>query len=83
VQVNSDRDIPNHHGHGAAVRFYDDMDTHQMHQGLRDLSSHQIRVGDDLDKEIDRRNRWEIQSKRTFAELHEALRKPDLVSGSR
>ena len=87
-QTASDNELYQRGEHGlrpvrsGAVKFYDDMDTRQVHQGLRDLNSHQVRIGDDLDREIDRRNRWELQSKRTFQEVHEALRKPDLTRSS-
>ncbi len=44
------------------VRFYDDMDTearyHDIHQDIRDLSSSHLRMEDDLDREINRRNRY-------------------------
>ena len=48
-------------GRAANVRFYDDMDTpprlHRVHQSLRDVSSDQLRLEDDLNREIHRRNR--------------------------
>ena len=51
----------------ANVRFYDDMDTpprlHQLHQTLRDVSSDQLRLEDDLNREIHRRNRSGQMSK--------------------
>ena len=55
------RDIP-HRSSSAAVRFFDDVDNddhlHDMHQSIRDLTSDQIRLEDDLNREIDRRNRY-------------------------
>ena len=46
----------------AAVRFFDDADpdeqVHDLHQSIRDLTSDQIRMEDDLNREIDHRNRW-------------------------
>ena len=46
---------------GSTVRFYDDMDAdshiHGLHQDIRDISSEQLRLEDDLSREIDRRNK--------------------------
>ncbi|XP_061405986.1 centrosomal protein of 128 kDa isoform X3 [Lethenteron reissneri] len=45
----------------SVVRFADEAiprsQLHRVHQSLRDLTSDQMRIGDDLDREIDRRNR--------------------------
>ncbi|KAK6481356.1 centrosomal protein of 128 kDa-like isoform X1 [Huso huso] len=62
----------------ATVRFVDEMDppehVHSLHQSLRDLSSDQLRIGDDIDREIVRRNRTEIETKRTLEDLSSRLR---------
>ncbi|KAL0967578.1 hypothetical protein UPYG_G00254030 [Umbra pygmaea] len=61
----------------ATVRFRDpsspDDDIHIQHQSLRDLRSDQLRLGDDLDREILRRNRSEIDTRRALENLSEHL----------
>ncbi|KAJ7409151.1 Centrosomal protein of 128 kDa [Willisornis vidua] len=46
----------------ASVRFVSDADNweqlHSFHQSLRDLSSEQVRLGDDISRELSRRNRY-------------------------
>ena len=46
---------------GSTVRFYDDMDAdthiHGMHRDIRDIGSEQLRLEDDLGREIERRNK--------------------------
>ncbi|CAM4690341.1 unnamed protein product [Leuciscus chuanchicus] len=54
----------------VAVRFQDsaqaEEQVHSMHQSLRDLRSDQLRMGDDIDREISRRNRTDIETKKTL-----------------
>ncbi|KAM9065366.1 centrosomal protein of 128 kDa isoform 5-T5 [Sarcophilus harrisii] len=42
---------------------------HSLHQSLRDLSNEQARLGDDLNRELSRRNRSDAQTKKTLEEL--------------
>uniref|UniRef100_A0A9J8CWK1 Centrosomal protein 128 n=1 Tax=Cyprinus carpio carpio TaxID=630221 RepID=A0A9J8CWK1_CYPCA len=42
----------------VGVRFTDSAQIHSLHQSLRDLQSDQFRIGDDIDREIRRRNRY-------------------------
>ncbi|XP_041131323.1 centrosomal protein of 128 kDa-like [Polyodon spathula] len=62
----------------ATVQFVDEMNplehVHSLHQSVRDLSSDQLRIGDDIDREIVRRNRTEIETKRTLEDLSSRLR---------
>ncbi|KAG5847016.1 hypothetical protein ANANG_G00121190 [Anguilla anguilla] len=64
----------------ATVRFTDagkkDNYVHGLHQSLRDLRSDQIRLGDDVNREIHRRNRTEVETKRTLERLSESLASP-------
>ncbi|XP_054474484.1 centrosomal protein of 128 kDa [Anoplopoma fimbria] len=57
----------------ANVRFKDTSlpaeDIHTMHQSLRDLRCDQHRLSDDLDREILRRNRSDIDTKRAMESL--------------
>ncbi|KAK7133490.1 hypothetical protein R3I94_015392 [Phoxinus phoxinus] len=57
----------------VAVRFRDsaqaEEQVHSMHQSLRDLRSDQLRMGDDIDREISRRNRTDIETKKTLDSL--------------
>ncbi|KAG7244291.1 hypothetical protein INR49_004430, partial [Caranx melampygus] len=57
----------------AGVRFKDSSprgeDIHSVHQSLRDLRSDQKRLSDDLDREILRRNRSEIDTRRAMESL--------------
>ncbi|XP_006864848.1 PREDICTED: centrosomal protein of 128 kDa [Chrysochloris asiatica] len=46
---------------------------HVLHQSLRDLSSEQIRLGDDLNREFSRRIRSDAETKRALEELTEKL----------
>ncbi|XP_042116943.1 centrosomal protein of 128 kDa isoform X3 [Peromyscus maniculatus bairdii] len=66
------------------VRETDDMaQLHAFHQSLRDLSSEQVRLGDDFNKEISRRSRSDAETKRVLEELTEKLneaQKQDVVS---
>ncbi|XP_064427506.1 centrosomal protein of 128 kDa isoform X7 [Mirounga angustirostris] len=66
------------------VREPDDMgQLHAFHQSLRDLSSEQVRLGDDFNRELARRSRSDAETKRALEELTEKLneaQKPDVVS---
>ncbi|KAL1791403.1 centrosomal protein of 128 kDa isoform X2 [Sigmodon hispidus] len=55
---------------------------HAFHQSLRDLSSEQVRLGDDFNKELSRRSRSDAETKRALDELTEKLneaQKQDVV----
>nr|XP_060613245.1 centrosomal protein of 128 kDa isoform X1 [Anolis sagrei ordinatus]XP_060613254.1 centrosomal protein of 128 kDa isoform X1 [Anolis sagrei ordinatus] len=57
----------------SAVRFVDRGDNrdqlHSLHQSLRDLSSEQVRLEDDLSRELSRRNRTDAETKRRLEDL--------------
>uniref|UniRef100_A0A9J7YGK0 Centrosomal protein of 128 kDa n=1 Tax=Cyprinus carpio carpio TaxID=630221 RepID=A0A9J7YGK0_CYPCA len=57
----------------VGVRFTDSAQAeeqiHSLHQSLRDLQSDQFRIGDDIDREIRRRNRTDIETKKTLENL--------------
>ncbi|XP_063757436.1 centrosomal protein of 128 kDa isoform X3 [Eleginops maclovinus] len=59
----------------ASVRFKDAIlageDIHTLHQSLRDLRCGQLRLSDDLDREILRRNRADIDTRRAMESLTE------------
>ncbi|XP_057400262.1 centrosomal protein of 128 kDa isoform X4 [Balaenoptera acutorostrata] len=56
------------------VRETDDMGQfHAFHQSLRDLSSEQVRLGDDFSRELARRSRSDAETKRALEELTEKL----------
>ncbi|KAM4664487.1 centrosomal protein of 128 kDa isoform 2-T2 [Discoglossus pictus] len=61
----------------ASVRFLDDAvhsdPLHSMHQSLRDLSSDQLRLNDDLGREFSRRNRTDAETKKALEELNARL----------
>ncbi|XP_053233847.1 centrosomal protein of 128 kDa isoform X5 [Podarcis raffonei] len=61
----------------SAVRFVDRGDNpdqlHSLHQSLRDLSSEQVRLGDDLNRELSRRNRTDAETKRMLEDLSDKL----------
>ncbi|KFP29224.1 Centrosomal protein of 128 kDa, partial [Colius striatus] len=44
---------------------------HSIHQSLRDISSEQVRQGDDISWELSRRNRTDAELKKTLEELSE------------
>ncbi|XP_060117789.1 centrosomal protein of 128 kDa isoform X2 [Heteronotia binoei] len=64
----------------SAVRFVDRAanvnQLHSLHQSLRDLSSEQIRLEEDLSRELSRRNRTEAETKRVLEELTDRLGDP-------
>ncbi|XP_010293012.1 PREDICTED: centrosomal protein of 128 kDa, partial [Phaethon lepturus] len=61
----------------ASVRFVNEADNldqlHSFHQSLRDLSSEQVRLGDDISRELARRNRTDAELRQTLEELSEKL----------
>ncbi|XP_053529371.1 centrosomal protein of 128 kDa isoform X3 [Artibeus jamaicensis] len=61
----------------AGVRFVRETDDvgqlHAFHQSLRDLSSEQVRLGDDFNREIARRSRLDAETKRALEKLTEKL----------
>ncbi|KAM9651750.1 centrosomal protein of 128 kDa isoform 16-T28 [Morphnus guianensis] len=61
----------------ASVRFVNEADNldqlHSFHQSLRDLSSEQVRLGDDISWELSRRNRTDAELRKTLEELSEKL----------
>uniref|UniRef100_A0A673TBY7 Centrosomal protein 128 n=1 Tax=Suricata suricatta TaxID=37032 RepID=A0A673TBY7_SURSU len=66
------------------VRETDDMGQfHAFHQSLRDLSSEQVRLGDDFNREFARRSRSDAETKKALEELAEKLnetQKQEVVS---
>ncbi|XP_043774841.1 centrosomal protein of 128 kDa isoform X1 [Cervus elaphus] len=71
----------------TGVRFVPDTDDvgqfHAFHQSLRDLSSEQVRLGDDFNRELARRSRSDAATRRALEELTEKLneaQKQDVVS---
>ncbi|XP_057344231.1 centrosomal protein of 128 kDa isoform X3 [Manis pentadactyla] len=66
------------------VRETDDMgQLHAFHQSLRDLSSEQVRLGNDFSQELVRRSRSDAETKRALEELSEKLneaQKQEVVS---
>ncbi|KAK0132895.1 Centrosomal protein [Merluccius polli] len=63
--------------HSASVRFKDTKlkaeDIHSLHQSLWDLRSDQMRLSDDLDREILLRNRSDVDTRRVMENLTEHL----------
>ncbi|KAM9239486.1 centrosomal protein of 128 kDa [Leptosomus discolor] len=61
----------------ASVRFVNEADNldqlHSFHQSLRDLSSEQVRLADDISRELSRRNRTDAELRKTLEELSEKL----------
>ncbi|XP_032965589.1 centrosomal protein of 128 kDa isoform X3 [Rhinolophus ferrumequinum] len=56
---------------------------HDFHQSLRDLSSGQIRLGDDFNRELARRSRSDAETRRALEKLNEKLsetQKQEVVS---
>ncbi|XP_074183192.1 centrosomal protein of 128 kDa isoform X1 [Rhinolophus sinicus] len=69
------------------VRFVREIDDvgqlHDFHQSLRDLSSGQIRLGDDFNRELARRSRSDAATRRALEKLNEKLsetQKQEVVS---
>ncbi|XP_039112953.1 centrosomal protein of 128 kDa isoform X6 [Hyaena hyaena] len=71
----------------TGVRFVREADNtgqfHAFHQSLRDLSSEQVRLGDDFNREFARRSRSDAETKKALEELAEKLnetQKQEVVS---
>ncbi|KFO18241.1 Centrosomal protein of 128 kDa [Fukomys damarensis] len=70
----------------TSVRFRETEDMaqlHAFHQSLRDLSSEQVRLGEDFNRELSRRSRSDAETKKTLEELTEKLnqaQKQEVVS---
>ncbi|XP_078090573.1 centrosomal protein of 128 kDa [Mustelus asterias] len=62
----------------ATVRFVDELEplnqVHTLHRSLRDLRSDQLRLGDEFDEEIVKRNRTDVETRKTVNSLSEKLR---------
>uniref|UniRef100_A0A8C4VYG9 Centrosomal protein 128 n=1 Tax=Gopherus evgoodei TaxID=1825980 RepID=A0A8C4VYG9_9SAUR len=61
----------------ANVRFVDEANNldqlHSLHHSLRDLSSEQVRLGDDISRELSRRYRTDAETKKILTDLSEKL----------
>ncbi|XP_073923516.1 centrosomal protein of 128 kDa isoform X13 [Castor canadensis] len=61
----------------TGVRFLQETDDtvqlHAFHQSLRDLSSEQVRLGEDFNRELSRRSRSDAETKRALEDLTEKL----------
>ncbi|XP_054547860.1 centrosomal protein of 128 kDa isoform X3 [Talpa occidentalis] len=61
----------------SGVRFVRETDDavqlHAFHQSLRDLSSEQVRLGDDFNRELARRSRSDAETKKALEDLTEKL----------
>ncbi|XP_062900840.1 centrosomal protein of 128 kDa isoform X1 [Mobula hypostoma] len=61
----------------ASVRFVDETEplnhVHSLHQSLRDLSSDQLRLGEEVDQEIARRNRADKEMRTAINSLSERV----------
>ncbi|XP_005106342.1 centrosomal protein of 128 kDa isoform X2 [Aplysia californica] len=60
----------------SAVRFADDMnkELHGIHQTVRDISSEQIKLEESFNKEMDRRDRHETETRRSLRQIGENLK---------
>ncbi|XP_060037338.1 centrosomal protein of 128 kDa isoform X3 [Erinaceus europaeus] len=74
----------------GSVRFAQETDgvgqIHALHRSLRDLSCEQVRLGDDLNRELARRSRSDAETKRALEALTEKLSeasKQEVVSSDR
>uniref|UniRef100_H0X649 Centrosomal protein 128 n=1 Tax=Otolemur garnettii TaxID=30611 RepID=H0X649_OTOGA len=72
----------------SSVRFVRETDNvvqfHAFHWSLRDLSSEQVRLGDDFNRELSRRSRSDAETKKALEELTEKLnevQKQEAISG--
>ncbi len=55
---------------------------HGLHQSIRDLTSDQLRMGDDINREIEKRKKLEIDSRRTFGQLRNTFKNSDIENVS-
>ncbi|XP_028809212.1 centrosomal protein of 128 kDa isoform X2 [Denticeps clupeoides] len=69
---------PRRRSRSSTVRFRDsghaNQQIHTLHQSLRDLRSDQLRLGDDVDREILRRNRSDVEMRKTVDNLTGQIR---------
>ncbi|BFZ12004.1 hypothetical protein BsWGS_15043 [Bradybaena similaris] len=64
------------HGRRSAVRFADDMnkELHGIHQSMRDLSSEHMKLEESLNKDMDRRDRHENDTRRSLQDINATLK---------
>ncbi|GFR76847.1 centrosomal protein of 128 kDa-like, partial [Elysia marginata] len=64
------------HKRRAAVRFADDMnrELHGIHQSVRDLSSDQLKLEESFNKDSDRRDRYESDTRRSLQDIQSTLK---------
>ncbi|CAG5134846.1 unnamed protein product, partial [Candidula unifasciata] len=64
------------HGRRSAVRFADDMnkELHGIHQSMRDLSSEHMKLEESLNKDMDRIERHESDTRRSLQDLNTTLK---------
>ncbi|PIK51703.1 hypothetical protein BSL78_11423 [Apostichopus japonicus] len=63
-----------HHHQTPGVRFDETSEeVHELHQAVRDLSSDQLRLGTELNQEIQNRNRLEFDTNRKYHDLNESI----------
>ncbi|XP_059504964.1 centrosomal protein of 128 kDa [Stegostoma tigrinum] len=63
----------------ATVRFVDDLEplnhqVHTLHRSLRDLRSDQLRLGQEFDEEVAKRNRTDVETHKAMNSISEKLR---------
>ncbi|XP_071834743.1 uncharacterized protein [Apostichopus japonicus] len=62
------------HHQTPGVRFDETSEeVHELHQAVRDLSSDQLRLGTELNQEIESRNRLEFDTNRKYHDLNESI----------
>ncbi|XP_067680237.1 centrosomal protein of 128 kDa-like isoform X1 [Haliotis asinina] len=61
----------------AMVRFADDMnkELHGIHQSVRDLSSEQLRLEESFNREMERRDRYDTDTKRSLRDITDSMKK--------
>ncbi|XP_071079668.1 centrosomal protein of 128 kDa-like isoform X3 [Haliotis cracherodii] len=61
----------------ASVRFADDMnrELHGIHQSVRDLSSEQLKLEESFNREMERRDRYDIDTKHSLRDITESMKK--------
>ncbi|XP_059147978.1 centrosomal protein of 128 kDa-like [Physella acuta] len=65
-----------HYRRRSAVRFADDMnrELHGIHQSVRDLSAEQLKMEESLNREMDRRDRHDSDTRRSLQDIHSTLK---------
>ncbi|XP_060685416.1 centrosomal protein of 128 kDa isoform X2 [Hemiscyllium ocellatum] len=62
----------------ATVRFVDDLEplnhVHTLHRSVRDLRSDQLRLGEEFDEEVAKRNRTDSETRKAMNSISEKLR---------